>query len=208
MKGSGLMSKNKRNTKSKIVTAAWELFYSQGYDNTTIDEIVEASGTSKGSFYHCFAGKDSLLASLSYLFDEKYEELADKLDYEKNSFETLIYLNRELFDMIDNKINRSLITRLYSSQLVTQGEKSLLDSSRLYYRLLKRIVRDGQERGELTTSLGVDGIVRLYAVCERADLRMVPIQPQLFAAKLFTGAVWQDAFGNQDRQMNKIFRID
>ncbi|MBQ1351136.1 MAG: TetR/AcrR family transcriptional regulator, partial [Oscillospiraceae bacterium] len=53
------MSKKGRNTKGKIVTAAWDLFYKQGYADTTIDEIIEASGTSKGSFYHYFKSKDS-----------------------------------------------------------------------------------------------------------------------------------------------------
>ena len=93
--------------------------------------------------------------------------------------------------MIDNKIDRSLITRLYSSQLVTQGEKSLLDSSRLYYRLLKRIVRGGQERGELTTSLGVDGIVRLYAVCERALIYEWCLYNHSFSLRSFS----QELFG-------------
>ena len=63
--------KNNRNTKGKIVSTAWRLFYEQGYDNTTVDDIVYESGTSKGSFYHYFSGKDALLSSLSYLFDEK-----------------------------------------------------------------------------------------------------------------------------------------
>ena len=36
----------------------------------TIEEIIEESGTSRGSFYHYFEGKDALLSSLSFLFDE------------------------------------------------------------------------------------------------------------------------------------------
>ena len=32
--------KDSRNTKGRIVDAAWELFYEQGYEQTTIDEIV------------------------------------------------------------------------------------------------------------------------------------------------------------------------
>ena len=67
--------KSNRNTKSKIVSAAWKLFYEHGYDDTTIEEIIFESGTSKGSFYHYFDSKDALLGSLAYLFDEKYEEL-------------------------------------------------------------------------------------------------------------------------------------
>lgn len=45
-----MKKKSSKNTKGKIVSAAWQLFYQQGYDDTTIDEIVEASGTSKGLF--------------------------------------------------------------------------------------------------------------------------------------------------------------
>ena len=41
------MKKNSKNTKGKIVTAAWKLFYEQGYDNTTVEEIIDESGTSK-----------------------------------------------------------------------------------------------------------------------------------------------------------------
>ena len=34
--------KNTRNTKQRIVSAAWKLFYEQGFDNTTIEDIVFA----------------------------------------------------------------------------------------------------------------------------------------------------------------------
>ena len=46
-----MSKKQPRNTKGKIISAAWKLFYEQGYDDTTIDEIIAESGTSKGSFY-------------------------------------------------------------------------------------------------------------------------------------------------------------
>ena len=66
-----IMKKNSKNTKGKIINAAWKLFYDQGYDDTTIEEIICESGTSKGSFYHYFEGKDALLGSLAYIFDEE-----------------------------------------------------------------------------------------------------------------------------------------
>ena len=74
-----MRKKGSRDTKRKIVAAAWKLFYEQGYDNTTVDDIIYESETSKGSFYHYFSGKDALLSSLSEVFDEKYEELAETL---------------------------------------------------------------------------------------------------------------------------------
>lgn len=79
-----MAKKNSRNTKGRIIQAAWQLFYQQGYDDTTVEEIIEASGTSRGSFYHYFEGKDALLSSVSFLFDEKYEELMACMDPEKD----------------------------------------------------------------------------------------------------------------------------
>ena len=67
--------KNSRNTKGRIISAAWKLFYEQGYEDTTVEDIVFESETSKGSFYHYFDGKDALLGTLAYVFDEKYEQV-------------------------------------------------------------------------------------------------------------------------------------
>ena len=99
-------------TKRKIVAAAWQLFYERGYDYTTVDEIIARSQTSKGSFYHYFEGKDALLGSLSIIFDEKYEELMKTLDPETDAFDKLMYLNRELFAMIENSVPLELLARL------------------------------------------------------------------------------------------------
>ncbi len=159
--------KNSRNTKSKIVDAAWELFYKQGYEETTIEEIVEVSGTSKGSFYHYFNGKDALLGSLSDLFDHQYEVLVEKVDENMNSFDKLMYLNKELFHMIDNRISVDLLGRLYSSQLVTHGQRHLMDHNRVYYKLLRQIIAEGQERGELKGEVSVSEFAKAYALCER-----------------------------------------
>ncbi len=74
-----------------------------------------------GSFYHYFEGKDALLSSVSFLFDQKYEELMARMDPEKDRFEVLMELNRELFAMIENSISLDLLARLYSSQLITRG---------------------------------------------------------------------------------------
>ena len=164
------MERKKNQTQKKIVSAAWRLFYEQGYENTTVDDIVELSGTSKGSFYHYFEGKDALLSSLSILFDEKYEELTPRMDPEMNSFDKLMYLNRELFSMIERTVPIDLLARMYSTQLVTRGEKHLLDHNRVYYRLLRSIVLEGQERGQINREIPAAEITKLYALCERALL--------------------------------------
>lgn len=162
--------KSQKNTKGKIISAAWKLFYDQGYEETTVDDIIQESGTSKGSFYHYFEGKDALLGSLSYLFDEKYEELQGSLAQYSTGMEKLIFLNQELFSMTENSISLELLARLLSTQLVTRGEKQLLDRNRLYFRLLRKIFQEGQETGEFRKDLSANELVKIYALSERALL--------------------------------------
>jgi len=162
--------KSVRNTRGKIVSAAWKLFYEQGYEDTTVEEIIELSKTSKGSFYHYFDGKDALLSTLSVLFDDKYEELKTQLDPELSAVEKLLRLNSELFTMIENSISIDLLARLLSTQLITNGEKHLLDHNRTYYKLLRKIIAQGQEDGQIGTKMSVTEMVKLYALCERAFL--------------------------------------
>lgn len=165
-----MAKKNQKKTKSRIVSAAWKLFYEQGYEDTTIEEIIDESGTSKGSFYHYFEGKDALLGSLAYMMDEKYAELEPEIPEDENSYQVLLYLNQELLTMIEESINIELLARLYSTQLTTRGEKPLLDHGRTYYKLLRKIITRGRERGELTKNMSVSEMVHYYAMCERALL--------------------------------------
>ena len=160
--------KNGRNTKGRIISAAWKLFYEQGYENTTVEDIVFESETSKGSFYHYFEGKDALLGTLAYVFDEKYEELMAVMDPELGAMEKLIYLNHELFAMIDGGISMDLLARLLSTQLLARGEKHLLDRNRTYFKLLRQIITEGQKTGQLRGDFTVNEIVKAYALWERA----------------------------------------
>ena len=60
--------------KQEIQEAAWKLFYEKGYENTTVNDIVQAAGTSKGGFYYYFEAKEALLNSLYPILDRAYEK--------------------------------------------------------------------------------------------------------------------------------------
>ena len=55
------MSNTKIGAKEKIINAAWELFREKGYEETTLQDIIDKSGTSRGAFYHHFRAKEDLL---------------------------------------------------------------------------------------------------------------------------------------------------
>ena len=162
-----MKKKNSKNTKGKIVSAAWQLFYQQGYNDTTIDEIVELSGTSRGSFYHYFDGKDALLSSLSYLFDEKYEELMETMNESLSPIDKLVFLNQELFLMIENTVSVDLLCQLFATQLITTGERHLMDTNRTYYKLLRKITIEGYNQGLFKGELSINDITKAYAMFER-----------------------------------------
>lgn len=164
------MPRKRQSTKSRIVKAAWNLFYKNGYEHTTIEDIIAASKTSKGTFYHYFKGKEALLNSLSYLFDQKYEELYSTIDHGLSSYDKLLLLNRELFLMIEESVDITLLAYLYSSQLITKDKKSLSDKKRFYFKWITEIISDGLERGEFKNTSTAEELMNIYAMYERALL--------------------------------------
>ncbi len=58
-------------TRAKIVAAAADLMYLRGVGNTTLDEVVAASGVSKSQFYHHFTGKEMLVRAVIELTGER-----------------------------------------------------------------------------------------------------------------------------------------
>jgi TetR/AcrR family transcriptional repressor of nem operon len=58
----------KRTSKEKLVRAARNLMLAQGYPITSVDEIIDAAGVSKGSFYHHFDSKEELALTVMHEF--------------------------------------------------------------------------------------------------------------------------------------------
>ena len=164
------MPRKRQSTKSRIVKAAWNLFYKKGYDETTIEDIIAASKTSKGTFYHYFKGKEALLNSLSYLFDKKYEELTATIDPNLSAYDKLLFLNHELFYMIETSVDIKLLAYLYSSQLITKDKKSLSDKKRFYFKWIQDIIAEGLNSGEFKNTSTVEELMDIYAMYERALL--------------------------------------
>ncbi|MEE9181371.1 MAG: TetR/AcrR family transcriptional regulator, partial [candidate division NC10 bacterium] len=47
-------------TKEEILQTACRLVYRQGFNNTSLDDILRESGVGKGNFYYHFKSKDEL----------------------------------------------------------------------------------------------------------------------------------------------------
>ncbi len=51
-------------TRRRIVESALALFAERGYDGTSVQEVADSAGLTKGAFYHHFVSKAHLLAAL------------------------------------------------------------------------------------------------------------------------------------------------
>jgi TetR/AcrR family transcriptional repressor of nem operon len=59
------------NVREKLIAGGAECFHSQGYKGTTIEDIAEASGVFKGSFYNHFKSKEALAIEVIFQYERK-----------------------------------------------------------------------------------------------------------------------------------------
>ncbi|MGH3469983.1 MAG: TetR/AcrR family transcriptional regulator [Thermocrispum sp.] len=53
-----------RTVPERLLTAATKLFAQRGFEGTSVQDVVEAAGVTKGAMYHYFASKEDLLAEI------------------------------------------------------------------------------------------------------------------------------------------------
>jgi AcrR family transcriptional regulator len=67
--------------KKELLDCAQELFFARGYENTTVNDVIDKAGVSKGAFYHYFDAKEELLEALAARFvRDSVAQVADILE--------------------------------------------------------------------------------------------------------------------------------
>jgi TetR/AcrR family transcriptional repressor of nem operon len=76
-------------TRLRILRTAADLFHKQGARATSPDEIIEASRTGKGQFYHYFKSKERLIHEVLQVYLEEIKTRTARVKYEINSWRDL-----------------------------------------------------------------------------------------------------------------------
>ena len=69
------------NTRLALLESAWQLFQQKGYEGTSVDAIAARAGLSKGTFFHYFPAKLSLLEAVcEHVVESAFSALSPQLE--------------------------------------------------------------------------------------------------------------------------------
>jgi AcrR family transcriptional regulator len=143
--------KHPEDRRSELVDCAQALFFAQGYERTTINDVIARVGISKGGFYHHFSSKEELLEALTArLAEEAVAKVRDILD--DSALDALARLNgflarsrqmkledapklRAAFDVVFRPENLVLYHRVNAASIVVM------------LPVLTRIIAEGKAEG-------------------------------------------------------------
>ncbi|SDH08057.1 transcriptional regulator, TetR family [Lentzea fradiae] len=147
-------------TEQKIIDAAVRLFASQGYDATSVQEIVKAAEVTKGALYHYFRSKDDLLFEIYRLL----------ITAQSADLDRIIALGLPAADTV-REIMRSLVvstaervdeTSVFFRELHRLGQERMADfraERRRYHETFLAVVEKGQADGEFSSAVPADTVV-------------------------------------------------
>jgi AcrR family transcriptional regulator len=151
------------SARERLLESAKRLFSQRGYYATSVEDIVESAGLSKGAFYFYFKSKEELFKSL---VEEMHLSIVKRLE---NFLERELPLEDALIEhakvFLEDIYQNRHIAQLFLFQLVGTNE----EFRELYYtkvahwrELLAKMVDRAIQRGEISYK-NAENIVNLYA---------------------------------------------
>jgi AcrR family transcriptional regulator len=156
-------SRGKRRSEGMLRTAA-DLFLEKGYEQTSVDEIIQRAGGSKTHIYREFGGKEGLfLAAVQYLCAEVQQPIRT-LDVSEVPFEAgLVQLSQALVRMLLAERHLALQRLVFAeaSRFQKTGEIWFAGGPEVTYGIFSRFFAQAMQAGLLRRG-NPDLIARLY----------------------------------------------
>lgn len=138
-------SKQALCTKKRIYEDGVKLIKKYGYENVTVDQIAKKAGVSVGTYYHYFQSKFDLFIEIYRHGDEYFKAKVPELlgQYDNCSARVVAYFILYAQLAIDDGIE--MVRNLY-----VPTNKMFLTHGRAMQDLLTEILRQGQDKGEIS----------------------------------------------------------
>lgn len=160
------ISKDPQTRRQEILCAARELFLSQGYENTSVEDIMKQVNVAKGLFYYYFPKKEAILSSIADEFAEGVNKaFAEHQSADTTNFrEGISYLLAFYLDIIGKNENLLNITTSSGTVVSLHLRQKLEDNA---IAELKRLLTADPQRARLsypeyTAKILVRGLADLY----------------------------------------------
>jgi TetR/AcrR family fatty acid metabolism transcriptional regulator len=155
--------------RNQILDAAMPVFARLGFEHARMDDIVEASGLSKGALYWYFKSKEEIITGiLRRLFTTDIEQLRDLLESEGTVSERLLLLTR--FRVAGLKRLADLLPILVEFYAVMVRQNWVREFISQYFEsfreLLVDLIQQGIDRGEFRPVSTFETAVTLSAIYE------------------------------------------
>jgi TetR/AcrR family transcriptional regulator, cholesterol catabolism regulator len=168
-----------RLKRDRIVAAAVDLFYRQGYERTTLEEVADALNVTKPFIYAHFASKADLLAEIcSRAIRHVHGALNQILTQADTCAERLERIVREfLLAVLDNQPHAVIYSR-EETELKPADRDAINGLRRSFDRKLVELLEAGVQAGEFkiqdigVTALAIGGIVGWAPVWYRPNGRL------------------------------------
>lgn len=166
---------------NEILDCAQSLFYTLGYEQTSIQMIIDEVGIAKGTFYHYFHSKEDLLDAVTKrMLDKSLEILTPILeDDQLNSLEKFKKFINHLSNWKLENISffKEVMKVYYQEENALFREKIKLATIHFAVPMLSQIIRQGIKEGEFETDdpeLAAEIIIEMGQPLSRniADLMM------------------------------------
>jgi AcrR family transcriptional regulator len=144
----------------RLMAAATRLFSERGYDRTSVQEIVEAAGVTKGALYHYFGSKDDLLHEI---YGRLLRRQKERLDAYADADEPVERrLRRAAADVVVTTIDNLDDAKIFfrsMHQLSPEKQKQVRAERRLYHERFRDLVEEGQRSGVFNADTPPDLVV-------------------------------------------------
>ncbi|MGW0463863.1 TetR/AcrR family transcriptional regulator [Streptomyces sp. NPDC003027] len=110
---SGLRERKKQRTRDALLRAALELFTTHGYEETTVDEIVDAVEVSQRTFFRYFASKEDAAFAVQKMVEERFVRALAERPAEEGPLEAMRNAVLGSWDTIGEAIMEVVPVELY-----------------------------------------------------------------------------------------------
>ncbi|MFD9500568.1 TetR family transcriptional regulator [Streptomyces sp. NPDC060035] len=109
----GLRERKKQRTREALLHAALELFTTQGYDRTTVDEIVDAVEVSQRTFFRYFANKEAVAFAVQEMGESHFLAELRQRPAEEAPFEAMRRATLNAWDSIADALEDDVTVELH-----------------------------------------------------------------------------------------------